>query len=920
MSTKLFFVATLAISVALVPRLEAQVQTEVPPVVPGAKPVTVEHIKIHGEALEGNLEGDAVDRDVIVFLPPSYTKEKHRRYPVVYALHGYSIGAEQWTREIHVPQTIEGAFAKGSQEMIVVLPDSKTVYGGSMYSSSVTTGDFERFIADDVVAYIDAHYRTIPKRMGRGLVGHSMGGYGAARIGMKHPDVFGSLYIMSPCCLSPMGSRPAIPAMQKAMEEQDKALESVKTPADAAGLSFFVRAQLASAAAWSPDPKNPLLYLDLPRKDGVPQPDVLTKWAANAPLAFVDQYIGNLRQYRAIAIDGGDKDGLRIDAGKLHDVLDTYGIANSFEVYEGTHTSKVADRFQNHVIPFFSRNLCFQKDCRYPLIAAQQEVSHSGWIEFRSFEYRGEDSLAQPAKPKADEYRNPILSGFYPDPSIVRVGEDFYLVNSSFSWYPGVPIFHSRDLVDWEQIGHVLDRPEQLPLSGVGVSRGIFAPTIRYHNGQYYMITTNVDGTGNFYVTAKNPAGPWSNPTLLPEIAGIDPSFFFDDDGKAYIVHNGLPPDNKPLYSGHRALYLFPFDVNSGKVSGPGKIIVNGGTDLSKKPTWIEGPHIFKRNGFYYLIAAEGGTAEEHSEVVFRSRSVDGPYESYRGNPILTQRTLSPSRPDPITSTGHADFVETQNGEWWAVFLGCEPYEDDFYNTGRETFLLPVKWVDGWPVILDANKMVPHVVRRPKLSIQDAATQPMTGPFQWTADFSGKQLPYSLNTLRTPTSRWWNMDAKQPALFLEPRPEDLDSKRDPSLMARRQQHANFSSTVQVRFRDTDKPSDAGLITLQNETHSFFLGIHVSPQGQRTVFLERRNDDVAQVASVSLPAGAHDVTLKVAGAGERCRFYYRVATEDWMQIGGDQDGTILSTKKAGGFVGTYVGLFARTSPVSHAVVP
>jgi S-formylglutathione hydrolase FrmB len=364
MSTKLFFVGTLAISVALVPRLEAQVQNEVPPVVPGAKPVTVEHIKIHGEALEGNLEGDAVDREVIVFLPPSYAKEKHRRYPVVCALHGYSIGAEQWTREIHVPQTIEGVFAKGSQEMIVVLPDSKTVYGGSMYSSSVTTGDFEQFIYHDVVAYIDAHYRTIPDRMSRGLVGHSMGGYGAARIGMKHPDVFGSLYIMSPCCLSPMGSRPVNPARQQAMEEQEKALESVKTPADAAGLSFFVRAQLASAAAWSPDPKNPLLYLDLPRKDGVPQPDVIAKWTANAPLAFVDQYIDNLRQYHAIAMDVGDQDGFRFDAGKLHDILDNYGIANSFEIYHGTHTSAVADRFQNHVLPFFSKNLCATKNCK----------------------------------------------------------------------------------------------------------------------------------------------------------------------------------------------------------------------------------------------------------------------------------------------------------------------------------------------------------------------------------------------------------------------------------------------------------------------------------------------------------------------------------------------------------------------------
>jgi enterochelin esterase-like enzyme len=348
---------TLAITVAMGPWLAAQVQTEVPPVVPGAKPATVEHIKIHGTALVGNLEGDAVDRDALVFLPPSYTEEKSRRYPVVYALHGYSIGAEQWSHEIHVPQTIEGAFAQGAKEMIVVLPDSKTLHNGSMYSSSVTTGDFEQFIARDVVAYMDAHYRTIPNRSSRGLVGHSMGGYGATRIGMKHSDVFGSLYIMSPCCLSPRMAGPANP-------EMDKALEAVKTPEDSAKLQFFARAQLATAAAWSPNTKNPPLYLDLPTKGGEPQPDVLAKWAANAPLAFIDQYIGGLRQYRAIAIDVGDQDGLRIDTGKLHDVLDKYGIANSFEIYKGTHTSAVADRFQNHVLTFFSQNLCFQEGCR----------------------------------------------------------------------------------------------------------------------------------------------------------------------------------------------------------------------------------------------------------------------------------------------------------------------------------------------------------------------------------------------------------------------------------------------------------------------------------------------------------------------------------------------------------------------------
>ena len=356
MTTKWKTVCALTMALGLAVTAPAQVKTEVPPVVPGAKPVTVEHIKVHGAALEGNLEGDAVDRDVIVVLPPGYAAQKTRHYPVVYALHGYSIGAQQWTQEIHVPQTIEGAFARGAEDMIVVLPDSKTVHNGSMYSSSVTTGDFEQFIAHDVVAYIDAHYRTIARRTSRGLVGHSMGGYGASRIGMKHPDVFGSLYIMSPCCLSARGAGPANAA-------SEKVLEAVKTPADSAALPFGLRAQLASAAAWSPDPKNPPLYLDLPMKDGAVQPDVLAKWAANAPLAFVDQYIGNLRQYRAIAIDVGDQDNLRIDAGKLHEVLDKYGIANSFEIYSGTHTSAVSDRFQNHVLPFFSKNLCSGRTC-----------------------------------------------------------------------------------------------------------------------------------------------------------------------------------------------------------------------------------------------------------------------------------------------------------------------------------------------------------------------------------------------------------------------------------------------------------------------------------------------------------------------------------------------------------------------------
>ena len=367
MKAKFLLPCTVTLALATALQASAQVQTMVPDPVPGAKPVGVEHIKVHGTALEGNLEGDAVDRDVIVFLPPSYQKETKRRYPVVYALHGYSIGAEQWSHEIHVPQTIEGAFAQHSQEMIVVLPDSKTIYNGSMYSSSATTGDFEKFVSHDVVAYIDAHYRTIADRQSRGLVGHSMGGYGATRIGMKHSDVFGALYVMSPCCLSPMAGGFPGPAdqMKERALASEKKVAAAKSPADLAAQSpGFQAAQYATAAAWAPDPKNPPLYFDMPTKDGVPQPDVAAKFSANAPLAFIDQYIGNLKQYRAISIDVGDQDGLKVDTIKLHNVLDNYGVPNGFEIYSGTHTSAVADRFQNHVLPFFSKNLCFTQSCK----------------------------------------------------------------------------------------------------------------------------------------------------------------------------------------------------------------------------------------------------------------------------------------------------------------------------------------------------------------------------------------------------------------------------------------------------------------------------------------------------------------------------------------------------------------------------
>lgn len=343
--------------------LAAQVKTQAPPPVPAAPRVIEQRITVHSPALAGNLEGESPNRTVLVFLPPGYYRSPHRRYPVLYALHGFFIGAEQWTHEIRVPETIANAYARGARPMIVVLPDSKTVYGGSMYSASPTAGNFERFLAHDLVEYMDAHYRTLPNRASRGLVGHSMGGYGALRIGMRHPGVFGSLYVMSPCCLAPMGGRrPGFGP--KHAPSLSTLLRGVTSPADAARKTpWFLHPMLALAAAWSPDPDNPPLYLDLPFQNGKPRPAIVAEWAANSPLAMLPQYIAQLRRYRAIALDVGDHDPLRFDTIKVHHILDSYHIANTLEIYPGTHTSRVAFRFQNHVLPFFSRHLCFTAPC-----------------------------------------------------------------------------------------------------------------------------------------------------------------------------------------------------------------------------------------------------------------------------------------------------------------------------------------------------------------------------------------------------------------------------------------------------------------------------------------------------------------------------------------------------------------------------
>jgi enterochelin esterase-like enzyme len=316
---------------------------------PTAPAGTMSQITVHGESLVGNLAGESADRAVFVYLPPSYTSAKARRYPVIYDLHGYSLTAERWVDILKAREAIDRAVAAGkAREMIVVFPDAMSVHNGSMYSSSVTTGDWETFIAHDLVSYIDGHYRTLAKRDSRGLSGHSMGGYGAFRIGMKRPDVFSVLYPMSACCLSPRGVTPA-----------DPAVEQIKTKEDAAKLQMGARTTLASSAAWAPDPQNPPFYLDLPTKDGMPDPSVIARYAANSPHAMLPQYVTSLKKYRAIQMDVGLQDPLLRDNKEMDRLLTQFSITHTYETYEGNHVDHIPQRFEQSVLPFFSQHLEF---------------------------------------------------------------------------------------------------------------------------------------------------------------------------------------------------------------------------------------------------------------------------------------------------------------------------------------------------------------------------------------------------------------------------------------------------------------------------------------------------------------------------------------------------------------------------------
>lgn len=494
---------------------------------------------------------------------------------------------------------------------------------------------------------------------------------------------------------------------------------------------------------------------------------------------------------------------------------------------------------------------------------------------------------------------NPILPGCYPDPSICRAGDDYYLVTSTFEYFPGLPIFHSRDLSHWHQIGHVLDRPSQLPLDGIRPSGGLYAPTIRYAAGTFYVINTLVDGgtkSGNFVVTTTDPAGPWSEPYWLEAAPGIDPSLFFDDDGRVWYVGSRMATHSQ--YEGHTEIWLQEFDLQAMRLIGEPQVIWDGAV---KGATWAESPHLYKIEGRYYLLASEGGTAHEHAVAVARSESVTGPYRGNPRNPILTHRHLGLDH--PIVGTGHADLVDTPAGEWWMVLLAMRPYGGYFYNLGRETFLAPVRWEEGWPVVSPGSGRVEFTYPAPDLPEQRWPSTPACDHFE------SQTLALHWNFLRTPRDDFWSLSERPGCLRLRLRPPRLSEAANPSFVGRRQQHIHFAARAALEFIPQNRHECAGLALVQNPDFHFLF---VVTQTNATVvrLIQRARGEERVLAEQAVSAGR--LYFKVEAHEQDYSFYVATAPEAWQLVAGKVDGRILSTPVAGGFVGAYIAMYASSN--------
>ncbi|MBN1118183.1 MAG: glycoside hydrolase family 43 protein [Bacteroidales bacterium] len=534
--------------------------------------------------------------------------------------------------------------------------------------------------------------------------------------------------------------------------------------------------------------------------------------------------------------------------------------------------------------------------------------------------YQGNDQVYKDYPLKPDEFYNPILQGCYPDPAITKKGDDYYLVCSSFAMFPGVPIFHSTDLVNWTQIGHVLDRVSQLDVHNTGISAGVYAPGITYNpnNETFYMITTAFAGnSGNIIVKTKDPKEGWSEPIKL-KFDGIDPSIFFDDDGKAYVVHNDAPDPGTEQYGGHRVIKVWEYDIENDQViEGTDKIIVNGGVDITKKPIWIEAPHIYKKNGHYYLMCAEGGTGGWHSEVIFISDNPKGPYIPAPSNPILTQRHFPWDRKNKVDWAGHADIIEGPDGKYYGVFLAIRPNEKDRVNSGRETFILPVDWSGKFPVF--ENGLVPI---EPKLKMPEGVENKTgkegffpNGNFTFTENFSSEKLDYRWIGLRGPREDFIEITKK--GLQINPFEANIKELKPTSTLFHRQQHSSFSFETSMEYMPDSEKDLAGITCVQNEASNYVFGI--TKKGNDYILLlernqrkDRRNSEVnSEIIGSTKIDISKPIKLKVEAKGDDYQFSYALEGEEYKNLGGTVSGDILSTNVAGGFTGALIGLYATS---------
>ena len=506
------------------------------------------------------------------------------------------------------------------------------------------------------------------------------------------------------------------------------------------------------------------------------------------------------------------------------------------------------------------------------------------WLIVLPFVGSGQQSNSVPAT----SFPNPVIPGFNPDPSVCRAGDDYYLVTSTFEYFPGVPVYHSKDLINWEHIGYCLTRKSQLLLDNCRSSGGIYAPTIRYNNGTFYMVTTNVTDKGNFYVHTKNPAGDWSEPIWVKQ-GGIDPTLFFDDDSRNYLVTNATA-------DGKTGIALSEINIETGEILSPIRHIW-GGTG----GRYPEAPHIYKINGWYYLMIAEGGTEYGHMETIARSKNIWGPYESNPGNPILTHRGL-PGQYLQVQGTGHADLIEAHDGSWWMVFLAFRKAGGDFHHLGRETFLTPVTWnKEGWPEVSPDDVVLPGLKTK-TLPLVPVAPQPERD------EFDKARLDLCWNFLRNPDPALWSLADKPGFLALKGSDITLDQASSPAFVGRRQQHFNCTATTELEFDPAAEGEKAGITVLMNEKHHYDLCI--TKEGEkRYILLSYRIGNLKHIAYQSpIPPGK--VQLRISSEPNWYTFSYLPEGSAAFINAGKMESRYLSSEVAGGFTGVYLGMFAE----------